>query len=137
MRIIYTYGVFDILHVGHIILLEKARKLGDYLIVGIVGDKVIHATKGKDRPINNEQDRSRVISSLSCVDAVVYQYESDPITSLKWLDENLIKIDVVVHGDDFFPLKDIETAKYLGIEIINLPYSKEYSTTKIIEKIRK
>jgi D-beta-D-heptose 7-phosphate kinase/D-beta-D-heptose 1-phosphate adenosyltransferase len=136
MQIVYTYGVFDILHPGHIKLLKNARSLGDFLIVGIVSDDVIHKTKGKERPINNEVMRFQVVEELSCVDMVIYQYESDPTTILSMLKKYGFNITTVVHGDDFFPLKNITLVEKMGITIKHFPYTKGYSTTNIINKIK-
>jgi len=136
MRIVYTYGVFDLLHPGHILLLERARALGDYLIVGIVSDEVIRRSKGNGRPINTELERAQVVKALRCVDRVVHQGESDPTQTLVSLNDSGVLITVIVHGDDFFPLKDTQTVKKMGIDVVSLSYSTGYSTTKIIKKIK-
>ena len=67
-KIVFTNGCFDILHVGHITYLAKAKKLGNILVIGLNSDNSVRAIKGRHRPINNQRDRARVLSALSCVD---------------------------------------------------------------------
>ena len=136
MKRIYTYGAFDLLHPGHIKLLEGARKLGDYLIVGIVADEAIKELKGPDRPIQTQEDRAFIIESLSCVDEVVLQDGYDPSRYMKEYKEKEEKIDFLVKGDDWEYIPGTETIHELGGVLIKLSYSQDYSTSTIIKKIK-
>jgi D-glycero-beta-D-manno-heptose 1-phosphate adenylyltransferase len=131
---VYTYGVFDLLHPGHIILLNKAKALGDYLIVGIVSDKAVKELKGVDRPILFQKDRATLIGNLKCVDEVIYQDEYDPTKQIKNYPYN---IDILVKGDDWEYIPGTETVESSGGKLVKLSYSTEYSTSAIIEKIRR
>ena len=97
-KIVYTYGAFDLLHPGHVALLEKAKELGRELIVGIVADEPIRKLKGDDRPIQSWNDRATMVSALKCVNRVVYQPNYNPTSVLLELP---IKIDILVKGDDW------------------------------------
>src|SRR5688572_23568137 len=77
-RVVFTNGVFDILHPGHLRYLQQARALGDLLIVGLNSDASVRRNKGPDRPINSESDRAEILSALECVDAVVVFDEETP-----------------------------------------------------------
>jgi len=135
-KIVYTYGVFDILHYGHILLLKRAKKLGDYLIIGIVSDIAVKEKKGKERPIQNQRDRMNIIKSLRYVDKVIIQKEFDPTKELKELYKKGIKIDILCKGDDWDYIPGQETIRNMGGKLIKLQYSKKYSTSNIIKKIR-
>lgn len=128
--LVYTFGAFDLLHVGHIVLLERAKKLGDRLMVGILSDSAIRARKGSDRPIQCQKDRMRIIASLKCVDEVVPQDSYD-------IEENMIRYhpDVVTKGDDWERYK-AELKPFIFIKFVPLDYSKEYSTSGIVETIK-
>ena len=128
--LVYTFGAFDLLHVGHIVLLEKARKLGDKLMVGIVSDKAIKERKGEERPIQCQQDRMRIVGALKCVDEVVAQDSYD-------IEKNVMRYhpDIVTKGDDWERYKK-EIEPFIFIKFIPLDYSKEYSTTGIVETIK-
>lgn len=135
-KIIYTYGVFDILHIGHIKLLQRAKKLGDYLIVGIVMDKAVQEKKGNTRPIQNHYDRLKIIKSLKFVDEVYLQTNFDPSENLIKLYNSGKKIKILCKGNDWRYIPGQETIRKLKGKLIKLPYSKKYSTTKIINKIK-
>jgi rfaE bifunctional protein nucleotidyltransferase chain/domain len=128
--LVYTYGAFDLLHVGHIKLLESASSLGTRLVVGILSDEAIRARKGQDRPIQSQEDRMRIVGALGCVDKVVKQDTYDPTYNL----ERIVP-DIVTKGDDWEDLK-----RYLEpfhfIKFVPLNYSKEYSTSGIVETIK-
>lgn len=130
-RIVFTNGCFDILHVGHIDYLSKARRLGDILIVGLNSDSSVKKIKGKNRPINKESDRARVLSALYFVDYITLFNETTP--------ENLIKKvrpDILVKGGDW-KVEDIVGGAFVrsyGGKIKSIPFVKGYSTTSIIEK---
>lgn len=138
MKIIYTYGAFDILHLGHINLLKKAKELGDYLIVGIVGDNAIKKLKGKDRPLKDEKTRGGLIKEFKFVDEVIYQKGYDP-------DKYLINIRkkypldelILTKGDDWEYIPGQETIKKIGGILIKLPYTKECSSSEIIGRMKR
>ena len=129
--IVYTYGAWDLLHPGHIKMLETAKSYGDKLYVGIVGDEAIKKLKGKDRPIQNSDDRMRIVSSLKFVDEVIYQKDYDPVP-------NMIKInpDILVKGDDWDYIPGQEWIEENGGELIKPHYSKDWSTSKTVEKMK-
>lgn len=126
-KIIFTNGCFDILHSGHITLLEKAAKLGDYLIVGLNSDSSVKRIKGKNRPINNQKDRAYVLAGLQSVDFVVIFAEDTPYKLLSKL-----KPDVLVKGADY--KKHQVIGRQFAGKIVTLPLVKGKSTSGIIEK---
>ena len=136
MKRIYTYGAFDLLHPGHIKLLERAKALGDYLIVGIVPDDAIRDLKGEDRPIQSLKDRAFIVESLDIVDAIMIQGSYDPSNNLEKLKADNQPVDILVKGDDWDYIPGTETIEELGGMLIKLPYSKGFSTSDIIKKIR-
>lgn len=129
-RVVYTYGAFDILHAGHIELLEKAKQLGDVLVVGLLSDNAISERKGNSRPIQPFNDRMCVLSSLRSVDLVVSQETYDPYPTMC----SLPKVDVITKGDDHNVC--FTAAVNYGCHFTPLPYSQQYSTTSIIHKIK-
>ena len=129
-KIVFTNGCFDILHIGHVKYLEKAKNFGDILILGLNSDDSTHRLKGKNRPINTQDDRAYILASLEVVDYVVIFNEDTPLDLIK-----LIKPDVLVKGGD-----------YEGKEVVGQDIAKELklvkfiddkSTTKTIERIQK
>jgi rfaE bifunctional protein nucleotidyltransferase chain/domain len=132
-KIVFTNGVFDILHTGHVDYLSKARDLGDFLIVGLNSDSSVkRLNKGPERPINNEQARAVVLGALECVDAIVIFDEDTPYNLIKE-----IQPDVLVKGSDYEIEKivgyDIVIAK--GGEVKTITLSEGFSTTNVINKI--
>ena len=128
-KIVFTNGCFDILHIGHVKYLEKAKNFGDILILGLNSDDSTHRLKGKNRPINTQDDRAYILASLEVVDYVVIFNEDTPLDLIK-----LIKPDVLVKGGD-----------YEGKEVVGQDIAKELklvqfidakSTSKTIKKIR-
>ncbi|MCS7201356.1 MAG: D-glycero-beta-D-manno-heptose 1-phosphate adenylyltransferase [Dictyoglomus sp.] len=132
--IVFTNGCFELLHPGHIEILEKAKSLGDILIVGINSDNSVKEIKGEKKLILDEKSRLRIISSLEVVDYVVLFDEKTP--------ENLIselKPDIHVKGGDY-KIEDLPEAKIVedyGGKVFIFPLLEGFSTTKIIEKILK
>lgn len=125
-KIIFTNGCFDIIHRGHINYLRKSKELGDKLIVGINSDVSIRKLKGKDRPINNQEDRKAVLENLGFVDEVIIFNEETPYELIK-----RIKPDVITKGGDY----TVETVVGNDLaEVIIIPLLEGYSTTKILEK---
>lgn len=131
---VFTNGCFDILHLGHIDYLEKARNLGDHLIIGLNTDKSVQKIKGPSRPLNNETARARVLASLAFTDLVVMFDEDTPLELIKQL-----KPDILVKGKDYHT-KNIVGANFvmdIGGKVITLDLVEGYSTTGLIEKIKK
>ena len=132
-KIIFTNGCFDILHAGHVYYLEQAKKLGDELVVGLNSDSSVKNLKGTDRPINNLDQRAKVLSSLECVDKVVSFSEATPIKLIK-----AIKPDVIVKGGDY-KVKDVvghNEAGSWGGKVRIIPLMPGLSTTNIIKKFK-
>ncbi len=125
---VYTSVVGDLFHIGHLRLLERAKKLGDYLIVGVITDEGVAAYKRV--PIIPHEQRMKIIEAISCVDKVVSQHQRDGT-------ENILKLkpDILTRGDDAFIEGEVECIKKLGGKFIPLPYTKGISTTEIIKKI--
>lgn len=131
--IVTTNGCFDILHVGHVRYLEKAKSFGDILIVALNSDKSVKSIKGESRPINNENDRAEVLSALRSVDYVVLFDEDSPIKLLLQ-----IKPDVHTKGADY-TIETLPEAKGImeaGGRIEFISFVEGKSTTSIIEKMR-
>ncbi|MGB9642785.1 MAG: D-glycero-beta-D-manno-heptose 1-phosphate adenylyltransferase [Candidatus Ratteibacteria bacterium] len=131
-KIVFTNGCFDILHAGHLHLLEKAKKKGDILIVGLNSDESVRKLKGNNRPIIPEKDRAYLLSGLSCVDYCVIFNEETPAHVIK-----AIRPDVLVKGADYkhgeIVGEDIVRA-HKG-KVLRIPILKGKSTTGIIKKI--
>ena len=133
-KIVFTNGCFDLLHVGHIRYLSQAKKLGDFLIIGLNSDRSVKKLKGKDRPINSFEDRAILLSALNSVDLVIKFEEQTP--------ENLIKDivpDVLVKGGDY-NIEDIvgyQTVMQNGGQVKTLSFYDGYSSTNYIDKINK
>ena len=133
-RIVFTNGVFDILHPGHVRYLRDARALGDHLIVGVNSDRSVKALgKAPDRPINSEHDRAEVLSALASVDAVVVFDEETPHEII-----SAIQPDVLVKGADWgenaIVGRDVVEAR--GGRVVRIALAEGYSTTKILERAR-
>jgi 3-deoxy-manno-octulosonate cytidylyltransferase (CMP-KDO synthetase) len=131
--IVFTNGCFDILHVGHVAILEKARSLGDCLIVGLNSDASVRRLKGDARPVNSQEARARVLAALGCVDAVCVFEDDTPIPLL--VD---VRPNVHVKGGDYSAdeLPEAETVKKHGGQIIIVPLEAGFSTTSTLEKVR-
>lgn len=126
--IVFTNGCFDLIHVGHVTYLEKARALGKHLIVGLNSDASVKRLKGETRPLVHEMDRARVLAALGCVDAVVLFEQDTPTELIK-----LIRPDILVKGGDYKP-EQLAGRQYAGqVQILN--YEEGYSTTGVVEKI--
>ena len=136
MIIVYTYGVFDLLHPGHIKLLTRARSLGNKLFVGIISDKQTKEAKGENRPIQNEKDRAYIVNSLKVVDEVFEQETYDPSIILSGIKAAYPECDLILtKGDDWENIPGTEAVEKLGGKLVKLPYSPEYSTSSTIERI--
>ena len=127
-KIVFTNGCFDILHVGHVTYLEKARNLGKHLIVGLNTDASVQRLKGPTRPLVHELDRARVLSSLASVDAVVLFDQDTPTELIK-----TIRPDILVKGGDYAP-DQVAGREYAG-EVRIIDFEEGYSTTSVVNKI--
>ena len=128
--VVFTNGVYDLLHAGHVTLLEKAKALGDVLIVGLNSDASARRLgKGPERPINALEDRAVVVGALACVDAVIGFDEDTPAELLSKL-----KPDILVKGGDY-KAKDVAGREHAG-KVVIVPLKKGYSTTGIVKKLR-
>lgn len=133
-RVAFTNGCFDILHSGHIASLSQAAAAADFLVVGVNSDSSTKRLKGEGRPVNDEQSRALLLASLILVDAVVIFEEDTPLELIK-----LVQPDVLVKGGDY-TLEQIVGAKEViagGGEVIINPIVEGFSTTGILDKIRK
>lgn len=129
--IVFTNGVFDLLHPGHVRLLESARALGDALIVGVNSDASVRRLgKGQGRPVNALKDRCRVLAALACVDAVTAFSEDTPERLLSRL-----RPDILVKGADY-RLEQVAGRRFAGKTVL-LPLKKGHSTTRILGRLRK
>jgi len=132
-KVVFTNGCFDLLHPGHIRSLEKARALGDVLIVGINSDESVRTLKGEGRPVIPEQERAEILASLECVDAVLIFDELTPQNVVARLVP-----DVLVKGGDW-PGNQIvgrEEVEAAGGKVVLVDVVQGYSTTDILKKIR-
>jgi len=133
-KIVFTNGCFDLLHVGHIRYLAQAKKLGDYLIIGLNSDSSVKELKGEDRPINSFEDRANLLLAIEPVDLVIMFEEQTP--------ENLIKDivpDILVKGGDY-NIEDIVGYQIViqnGGQVKTLSFYDGYSSTNYINKIKK
>ena len=128
-KFVFTNGCFDIIHKGHITYLEEASKMGEILIVGLNSDESVRKLKGPNRPINNEDDRAKVLSSLSSVDYIIIFEENDPYNLIKEL-----KPSILVKGGDY------EIENVIGHDLVDktviIDFVDDLSTTNIINKIK-
>ena len=131
--VVFTNGVFDVLHRGHVALLVAARGEGAALVVGLNGDASVRRLKGPDRPLNAERDRAYVLGALACVDAVVLFDTDTPADLIAALQP-----DVLVKGADYAPDEivgaDVVTAR--GGRVVRFPIQQGFSTTGMIARIR-
>jgi rfaE bifunctional protein nucleotidyltransferase chain/domain len=135
-KLVLTNGCFDLLHVGHVRYLRAARALGDALAVAINGDDSVRALKGEGRPLNNESDRAEVVASLECVDYTVIFPEARVTRLIE-----KVRPSIYVKGGDYAPgtLHPEEHAalEKIGAEIRILPFEPGYSTSGIIEGMKR
>ena len=132
-RIVFTNGVFDILHPGHLRYLQAARRHGDLLIVGLNSDASVRRNKGPARPINPEGERAEVLAALDCVDAVSVFDDETPADIIR-----RVQPDILVKGADW-PADQIvgrDTVEARGGRVILEPVEQGYSTTGLIERAR-
>ncbi len=132
--LVFTNGCFDIIHRGHVEYLNQAKSLGKSLIIGLNSDASVRKIKGEGRPINNQTDRAFVLSNLKCVDAVIIFDEDTPYNLIKAL-----RPDFLVKGGDWREEQIIgsDVVKNYGGKVFSLKFVDSYSTTSIIDKIKK
>jgi len=131
-KIVFTNGCFDIMHVGHVRYLSKAKAKGEILVIGLNSDKSVNTIKGGKRPIVPEDQRAEVLASLWCVDYVTIFNEPDPLKLIQ-----AIKPDVLVKGADWSEEKIIgaDFVKKNGGQVVRVPLVPEISTSSIMHKI--
>jgi len=131
--VVFTNGVFDLLHPGHVRYLADARRQGDALIVGLNSDRSVRAIKGPARPIVPEAERAEVLAALACVDAVCVFDQQTPHEIISRLQP-----DVLVKGADWAATEIVgrDVVEARGGRVVRIPFAEGYSTTKIIERIK-
>jgi len=132
-KVVFTNGVFDLLHPGHVRYLQQARTLGDALIVGINSDRSVQTNKGSARPITPEAERAEILIALECVDAVAIFDEETPAAIIR-----RIQPDVLVKGADWGPDNIVgrDTVEARGGVVVRMELVPGYSTTDLIKKVR-
>ena len=132
--VVFTNGVFDLLHPGHVRYLQQARLLGDALIVGVNSDRSVRSIKGEGRPITPESERAEILAALKPVDAVVLFDDDTPHALIRKLQP-----DVLVKGADWGEESIIgrDVVEARGGKVVRVPFATGYATTRIIQKIRK
>lgn len=129
----FTNGIFDLLHAGHLDVLTAARAEGDALVVGVNGDDSTRRLKGPSRPVRGEQERALLLAALECVDAVVVFPEDTPFELVLALGP-----DVIVKGGDYAPATVVgaDVVKARGGRVVIVPITPGHSTTAMIERMR-
>lgn len=132
-RLVFTNGVFDLLHPGHIDVLLGARREGDALVVGLNSDASVRRLKGPSRPVRNEWERAIVLAALGMVDAVVVFEQDTPLELIEALEP-----DVLVKGGDYTEstIVGADRVKRRGGRVVVVPLTPGQSTTGIVEKLR-
>jgi len=133
-RVVFTNGCFDLLHPGHVRCLAEARALGDVLVIAVNSDRSVRGNKGPERPLVPQQDRAEVLAALSSVDYVTIFDEPTPRALISQVLPN-----VLVKGADW-PLDQVagrEEVEAAGGRVVSIPLAPGYSTTNLLQKIRK
>ncbi len=132
-HVVFTNGCFDLLHLGHVDYLEKARNLGDVLVVGLNTDDSVSRFKGPQRPIQDQQSRARIMAALQAVDLVVFFNEDTP---LRLISELLPQI--LVKGSDYLAenIVGADVVKNAGGVVKTIDFVPGYSTSRIVDKIK-
>lgn len=133
-RIVFTNGVFDLIHPGHVRYLQAARDEGDVLIVAINSDRSVRAIKGPTRPITPQHERAEILGALRCVDAVVVFDEETPFEII-----SAVQPDVLVKGADWAADRIVgrDVVEARGGRVVRMKVEEGWSTTSIVEKIKK
>jgi D-beta-D-heptose 7-phosphate kinase/D-beta-D-heptose 1-phosphate adenosyltransferase len=131
--VVFTNGVFDLLHPGHVRYLEEARRLGDVLIVGMNSDRSVRVNKGPGRPLNPDHERAEVLLSLSYVDAVVLFDEETPHRLIE-----AIQPDVLVKGSDWAATEIVgrDVVEARGGRVVRVQLAQGYSTSELIRRVQ-
>lgn len=132
-RVVFTNGVFDLLHPGHIDVLVGARTCGDVLVVGVNSDASVRRLKGPDRPVRAEGERAYVLAALECIDAVTLFEQDTPLELVQAL-----RPDVIVKGGDYSPdtVVGADVVRARGGEVVIIPLTPGHSTTSTIQRLR-
>ena len=133
-RVVFTNGCFDLLHPGHIHTLEMARSLGDLLVVGVNSDRSVRALKGPSRPLLPESERAEILAALQAVDFVVLFDEDTPRELIARLRPDVLAKGADWGADEVVGRQEVESG---GGRVVLLPLDPGYSTSAILEKIRK
>ena len=132
-RVVFTNGVFDLLHPGHVDVLIGARARGDVLVVGLNSDASVKRLKGSDRPVRSEGERAYVLAALEAVDAVTLFEQDTPLQLVQ-----LLQPDVIVKGGDYSPdtVVGANEVRARGGEVVIIPLTPGHSTTSTIDRLR-
>ena len=132
-RVVFTNGVFDLLHPGHVDVLIGARARGDVLVVGLNSDTSVKRLKGPDRPVRSEGERAYVLAALEAVDAVTLFEQDTPLQLVQ-----LLQPDVIVKGGDYSPdtVVGANEVRGRGGEVVIIPLTPGHSTTSTIDRLR-
>lgn len=133
-KVVFTNGCFDLIHLGHVDYLEKARTLGDKLVIGLNTDDSVSRFKGPERPLQDQNSRARVLAAMQFVDAVVFFNEDTPLALISELVP-----DILVKGSDYLTenIVGADVVKKAGGEVKTIEFVPGYSTTRIVEKIKR
>lgn len=132
-RVVFTNGVFDLLHPGHVDVLIGARARGDVLVVGLNSDASVKRLKGSDRPVRSEGERAYVLAALEAVDAVTLFEQDTPLELVQ-----LLQPDVIVKGGDYSPdtVVGASEVRARGGDVVIIPLTPGHSTTSTIDRLR-
>jgi D-beta-D-heptose 7-phosphate kinase/D-beta-D-heptose 1-phosphate adenosyltransferase len=132
IRVVFTNGCFDLLHLGHLRYLEDARALGDLLVVGVNSDRSVREIKGALRPIQGEEERSELVAGLYCVDYAIIFDTPDPLPLIE-----MIQPDILAKGADWpgDRIVGAEVVKKMGGRVARIPLTPRRSTTSIVERV--
>ncbi len=133
-KVVFTNGCFDLIHLGHVDYLEKARNLGDRLVLGLNTDSSVSRFKGPERPLQDQNSRARVLASMQFIDLVVFFDEDTPKDLISALIPNIL-----VKGSDYLAenIVGADVVKKNGGEVKTIDFVPGYSTTRIVEKIKR
>jgi rfaE bifunctional protein nucleotidyltransferase chain/domain len=133
-KVVFTNGCFDLIHLGHVDYLEKARHLGNRLVLGLNTDDSVSRFKGPERPLQDQNSRARVLAAFQFVDLVVFFNEDTPLTLITELQPNIL-----VKGSDYLAenIVGADVVKHCGGEVKTIDFVPGYSTTRIVEKIKR
>ena len=135
-KIVFTNGCFDVLHVGHLTLLEKAKSFGHILIVGVNSDESVRKLKGENRPVNNQEDRTRLLAALSVVDHVTVFEEDTPCEIISRLEPDIHVKGGDYDPDDFENMPEAKVVKNYGGEVKIISLIDGKSSSKIIRQMQ-